>query len=178
MQILTKAKIENQRTLDMFIISKNIINDRGEINTARYDNHYVNERYGLSSLWRKPLLQSNMASLLLFPRVCSYDAPLPALNTFIKVSLSSVVNLYSCTDKPFDFWFGSSKTFAKGIPFFFSRLPWGVVGPTQIFAFSKKKVMKKAMTFDWFISFNSLSSIVKPHECNVTDFLIKTSTTT
>ena len=28
----TKARIENQRTLDMFVISKNIINDSGEIN--------------------------------------------------------------------------------------------------------------------------------------------------
>ena len=28
----TKAKIENQRTLDMFVISKNIVNDRSQIN--------------------------------------------------------------------------------------------------------------------------------------------------
>ena len=39
----TKAKMENQRTLDMFVMSKNIINDTGKSN--KYDNHYVNVNY-------------------------------------------------------------------------------------------------------------------------------------
>ena len=39
-------------------------------------------------------MQSNMASRLLFLRVCSYDAPLWAPKTFVNVLLSSVVNLW------------------------------------------------------------------------------------
>ena len=38
-----EARIENQRTLDMFVTSKNIINDTGKSN--KYDNHYVNVNY-------------------------------------------------------------------------------------------------------------------------------------
>ena len=54
---------------------------------------------------------------LRIPRVCSYDALLSALKTSLNVLLRSVVNL--CLhflfriDNLFDFWFGSSKTFAK-----------------------------------------------------------------
>ena len=57
-----------------------------------------------------------MASLLLFPSVCSYDAPLSAPKTFLNVLLSSVVNLcpyFLFIHNPFDFWSGSSETFAK-----------------------------------------------------------------
>ena len=62
--------------------------------------------------------------MALFPRVFSYDAPLSALNTFVNVLLSSVVNLclhFLFTDNPFDLWFGSSKTFAKSFDSFRGR---------------------------------------------------------
>ena len=62
-----------------------------------------------------------MASLL-FPRVCSYDAPSSSPKTFVIVLLSSVVNLcphFLFIENPFDFLSGdSSKSFVKSFDSF------------------------------------------------------------
>ena len=80
-----------------------------------------------------------MPSSLLFPRVWIYDVPSSAPKTSLNVLLSSVVHL--CLhflfriDNPFDFWFGSSKTFAKSFNYFrgTTRMEYTLITTTPSF---------------------------------------------